>query len=248
MTSGSGARVSSSIVESSVATCSAKYLRSHGTPVNCRRCVTSCRHTHIRKSSAGTSKACCAPTMFGATSSNRPASCSLGLNGSYWPSTRELRNDSTTPACTPGRAREHAGHRARLPWHRGGRQRGKSLRRRLHPRGTVDHLTGQQRQTGAEPGELPDVHLGLRRELAESADHVVGLVLADHRTGPHQPAGGRHRQLPVHRAELCLRSAVHSADATCARPATNSHSLATQRPSRPKPAAPRSPGCAHSPT
>ena len=72
--------------------------RIHGTAVNCTRWVSSCRHTHRRKSVGSAPISRSTWTMLGATSSSRPSGA---WNGSNCPSTLEPRNPSTPPTSAP---------------------------------------------------------------------------------------------------------------------------------------------------
>ncbi len=67
----------SSTVRPSSAAASRIRSAIHGASANCTRWVTSCRHTHIRKSAVGTRSARSTATTFGATSSSDRE------NGSY---------------------------------------------------------------------------------------------------------------------------------------------------------------------
>ena len=60
--------------------------RSQGTAVNCTRWVSSCRHTHSRKScgSTSSSRSTCDDVRG---DEQQPAGCPAAVNGSYWPST-----------------------------------------------------------------------------------------------------------------------------------------------------------------
>ena len=93
ITSGSRSRASVSAWISS-----SMCWRIQGTAVNCTRWVTSCTHTHSRKSLGSSFNARSTATRFGATSS----SCPSGREkNSYWPSTLPDRKASTAPAWAP---------------------------------------------------------------------------------------------------------------------------------------------------
>ena len=90
------------------------WSRSQGTAVNWVRWVSSCRHTHSRKSCGSTSSSRSTWTMLGATSSSRPggvgsasssvdrsAGTSAAAKVSYWPRTREDMNASSIPTSRP---------------------------------------------------------------------------------------------------------------------------------------------------
>src|SRR6266496_6868647 len=87
-----------SMLSESAATSSSMCWRSHGIAVNCTRCVTSCTHTHSRKSDASTWSCRSTLTRFGATSRSCPSCWSKNSN---WPSTLPDRKPSTAPACMP---------------------------------------------------------------------------------------------------------------------------------------------------
>ena len=71
---------------------------SHGLAVNCTRWVSSCRHTHSRKSVGSAPISRSTWTMLGATSSSRPYG---SWNGSNCPSTLLLRKPSIRPTSAP---------------------------------------------------------------------------------------------------------------------------------------------------
>ncbi len=75
-----------------------RWSRIQGTAVNCTRCVSSCRHTHSRKSAGSTCSSRSTWTMFGATSSSRPWGA---WKGSNWPSTLLARKPSSSPTSAP---------------------------------------------------------------------------------------------------------------------------------------------------
>ena len=74
------------------------WSRSHGTAVNCTRCVSSCMATHRRKSVGSTCMRRSAATMFGATSSRRGVPPGAR---SYCPSTLLERKASSPPISAP---------------------------------------------------------------------------------------------------------------------------------------------------
>ena len=75
-----------------------RWSRSQGTAVNWTRCVSSCKHTHSRKSDGSASSWRSTCTMFGATSNSRPCGSE---NGSNCPRTRDARKPSSAPTSAP---------------------------------------------------------------------------------------------------------------------------------------------------
>ena len=188
------------MVSASLAISANRWSRIHGTAVNCTRWVSSCRHTHSRKSvgSASSSRSTC--TMFGATSSSRPSG---SWNGSNWPSTLPPRNPSRPPTSAPVTWEPTAGviplaASSSVSLSTTGPEQGREpVRVRLHPPGPVDHEHRRGVLGGGQPGELAHQAGRAVRTRAELGDHGRGLVAADRRALAGQPRPDPHGQVPV---------------------------------------------------
>ena len=95
--------------------------------------------------------------------------------------------------------REHRGERtARTPDpERPAGQLVESRRGRTDPARPVHDVGGQQRQVDTEPGEFPDVPLGVHGQTAQFRHRPFGLGSLHHRATPHEAYTGRGGHRPV---------------------------------------------------
>ena len=150
--------------------------------------VTSCRHTHRRKSAGITRNWRSTAITLGYTSSSSPPS---GPNGSYWPRMPCDTNASTAPVCapvmrplmTPGFAvcRRRRSSRASTGWRRGS-TRGRST---IRASGIATALD--------EPGDLTHRHLGASGRLGQLFGRPA-CGCSRWPRGPGRPASPRPRR------------------------------------------------------
>lgn len=191
-----------------------RWSRSQGTAVNCVRCVSSCRHTHRRKSWGSTSSSRSTWTMFGATRRSlpppfSPAGSSLvaGAKVSYCPRTRDDRNDSSMPSSTPVTLPPTAPRtappgvvprRSCILSSRGFRSsRNPATFARTQPGRSTTRMGVSWRSSvpiRVKPRTCSSEAFACRLQLS---DDLSGLVAAHLGARPHKPCRGRHREIPV---------------------------------------------------
>ncbi len=191
-----------------------RWSRSQGTAVNCVRCVSSCRHTHRRKSWGSTSSSRSTWTMFGATEKEpsaavltRRESLVAGAKVSYCPRTRDDQDrqrhaqfhagDLAADGAEDGPARGGP-RRSCILSSRGFRSSRNPATFRRTPARAVHHQDGGVVDVvRAHTSEAPDVFLRGLRMPAQLRDDLPGLVAAHLGARPHKPCRGRHREIPV---------------------------------------------------